>query len=116
MRGDMSGTVNRYEPRGGFSIPLNEKGVTEYDYGVDSSENLALIELPFDERTALFLDGVFDRVNEACGICIEDYERCTIPEDEVRTAIKYVDKSVYPTFYAALEMAIKYKSFCAIDL
>ena len=112
----MSNKVNRYEPRGGFSIPLNEKGVTEYDYGVDSSENLVLIELPYKERNALFLDGVFDMVNEACDTYIDDYESRIIPADKVGTAIKLVSKRSYPTFYAALEMAIKYKSFCSVDL
>lgn len=100
----------------GLSIPLNEKGVSEYDYGVLESENLIFIEFPECEVNDLFNSGTVDIINEQYRLGIDDYESTLIPKDVLGDVISHISESKYPVFYKALKIAAEKGEFLALDL
>ena len=98
-----------------LTVPKNEKGVEEYDYGINSSDNLFTFIIPPEEYSNLWVDGIFDKINENCELEIDDFESEIIPVEQIEKAIRCVSSSLYPTFYNALQLAEKYHSFLATD-
>ena len=98
-----------------LTVPKNEKGKEEYNYGTDNSDNLYTTIIPPEEYSILWKNGVFDTINENCGLGIDDYESEIIPAEQIEEAIKYVSDSLYPTLFEALQKAKQYGSFMALD-
>lgn len=98
-----------------LTVPKNEKGIEEYDYGVDSSDNMFSVIIPPEEYHNLLVDGIFDAINENCETGIDDYESEIIPLEQIENAISCVSNTSYPTFYNALQKAKEYQSFLATD-
>lgn len=57
-----------------LTVPKNEKGIEEYNSGIEHSDNLIESVLSEDEFDTLYHSGVFKRLNERCGLMIDDYE------------------------------------------
>jgi hypothetical protein len=98
-----------------LTVPYNDKGVQEYNNGVEESENLYTVELPENEFLALVSS--FGLINKECGLMIDDYESETIAGKHLkkcRSIIANVQESI-PVFTKALETAIEYKTLLGLD-
>lgn len=98
-----------------LTVPYNEKGIQEYNNGVEESENLYTVELPEDEFIALVKS--FGLINKECDLLIDDCESESINGDHL---IKCQDiianvKERIPVFAKALDMAIDNKTLLALD-
>ena len=98
-----------------LTVPYNDKGVHEYDNGVEESKNLYTVELPEDEFLALVHS--FGLINKECDLMIDDYESEMIAGDHLtkcQSIIANVKENI-PVFTTALEMAINHRTMLALD-
>lgn len=56
------------------SVPKNQKGIYEFDTGVQGSENLLFYNLPKVEFDYLVDNKIFEYLNEKGNLMIDDYE------------------------------------------
>lgn len=98
-----------------LTVPYNEKGIQEYNNGVEASENLYTVELPEDEFLTLVKS--FGLINKECDLLIDDHESETIDCHHLikcQGIIANVKESI-PVFVKALNMAIDKKTLLALD-
>ena len=100
-----------------ISVPKNSKGISEYDIGVQGSENLLFLSLPKEEFYYLVDNKIFEYLNEKGNLMIDDYESEIVSyevlEREVELWLKL--KDITPVFVYAIEKAITYKTFIGLD-
>lgn len=100
-----------------ISVPKNSKGNSEYDIGVQGSENLLFLSLPKEEFDYLVDNKIFEYLNEKGNLMIDDYESEIVSyevlEREVDSWLKL--KDISPVFVYAIEKAITYKTFIGLD-
>jgi len=97
-----------------LTVPINEKGIEEYDHGIKNTENMIETILPEKEYVELEDSGIFEFINEKCDLLIDDYESEIIGADDLRKCINQIElhKSV---FLDAAYQAMKYTTFLALD-
>ena len=100
-----------------LTVPKNKQGEQEYDLGTEHSENIENYLLPNIEFEFLQTNGVFGKINEECGILIDDYESETIRGDDLKQTEKIVSnvKLKVPEFYKAITLAISYNTMIGMD-
>ena len=98
-----------------LTVPLNDMVKTEYDCGIEKSDNLFITELP--EKEFLILLEKFDEINIRCKILIDDYESEEISDNNLFDTKLIIDdiKESIPVFYHALEKAITYDTLLGLD-
>ena len=100
-----------------ISVPKNSKGNSEYDIGVQGSENLLFLSLPKEEFDYLVDNKIFEYLNEKGNLMIDDYESEIVSyevlEREVDSWLKL--KDISPVFVYVIEKAITYKTFIGLD-
>ena len=97
-----------------LTVPINEKGIYEYDHGVQGTPNLHEYTLDAKEMDDLAEAGVFAYINDKCNLMIDDYESEIIPSESLKKCFEEIKK--YPgTFLKAAEDAIKQHTFLALD-
>lgn len=92
-----------------MTVILNEKGLEEYDFGIDKSANMIAYELPEFEFEKLCESDVFKKINKECSLMIDDYESEVINKEKLKQTKSIllnekVLKSV-PVFAKAFETA-----------
>ena len=99
-------------------VPLNEKGLEEYDYCVEDTVNIAEKELPLSEYNVLVNQGIFSKFNEKFTLNISDYECEEIISENLDKAFEFVlpfaDK--LPVFVSCLNLAIEKRTLLGINL
>lgn len=102
-----------------LTIPRNQKGLEEYNQGIEYSENLYVFELPEDEFDILYSSGVFGAINEECGLLIDDYESESIARKDFSKCISIIENvSGLPepsVFREALKLASEEGIMFAMD-
>lgn len=102
-----------------LTIPRNQKGLEEYNQGIEYSENLYAFELPEDEFDILYSSGVFGAINEECGLLIDDYESESIARKDFSKCISIIENvSGLPeqsVFREALKLASEEGIMFAMD-
>ena len=101
---------------GWLTIPINPMGEREYNSCIEHTDNMIEYKFPKKEYYSMVDDDTMGNLWDECEINISDYESEEIPYDKVEQAMSIVDKDKHPVFYQALEDALKYKSFIAVDL
>ena len=98
-----------------LTVPYNEQGITEYNSGVEESENLYTVELPENEFAALI--NPFGAMNSECDLLIDDYESEEITADKLMKCRQIIAnlKDNIPVFFKAIEMAIEKNTMIALD-
>lgn len=98
-----------------ITVPKNQKGIEEYNVGVESSNNLHSVMLP--EKEFRFLLPAFSAINNALGLLIDDFESEVINNEHLEKCKEIIEglKIDSPVFGNALEEAIKYKTIIALD-
>jgi len=101
-----------------LTVPLNEKGKEDYDFGVEGGENTYECIMPEEEFSALDYSGILDRVSEMYRLDISEYESEIVGVDAAETMLQLIDENKVnvPTAKRALEMAIEKGTFIAFDL
>jgi len=97
-----------------LTVPINERGIEEYDHGIENTENMIEIMLPEKEYVELKESGIFEFINEKCDLLIDDYESEIIDADDLRKCITQIElhKGI---FLDHAYQAMKYKTFLALD-
>jgi hypothetical protein len=98
-----------------LSVPINEKGIEEYDYGVEDTSNIKTFMLSEREFDVLYHQGIFDSINEECELFIDDYESEVISKENFETCDKIIGNANVPVFSEALELAKKYDTLLGLD-
>ena len=62
-------------------VPKNKEGIDNCRIMEFESEDVESYDIKDEEFDLLFSAGVFDAINEKCGLCIDDYE------EEVKTVM-----------------------------
>lgn len=99
------------------SVPKNQKGIYEYDTGVQGSENLLFYNLPKVEFDYLVDNKIFEYLNEKGNLMIDDYESEIVSYGVLKRETQIWDKikDITPTFVDAIEKAITCKTFIGLD-
>ena len=97
-----------------LTVPLNEKGKEEYDFGYDHKDNLKNIVLSEDEFNHLAQSGVFNHINDMCGLMIDDYESEIISSSDLKKCLDELN-DYEGDFLRASKLAIQYNTFLALD-
>lgn len=70
-----------------MTIIKNSTGLEEYDIGIEQSDNIITHEFKEEEFKSLCENGIFKKLNEACGLLIDDYESEIIKKEDVKKII-----------------------------
>jgi hypothetical protein len=98
-----------------LSVPINEQGVEEYDYGVEDTPNIKTFMLSEKEFNVLYYQGIFDNINNECELLIDDYESEVILRDYFEVCKRIIGNENVPVFSEALDLAIKYDTLLGLD-
>lgn len=98
-----------------LSVPINDQGIEEYDYGVEDTPNIKTFMISEQEFDILYHQGIFDSINEECDLLIGDYESEIISVDHFEVCKKTIGNTNVPVFSEALELAIKYGTLLGLD-
>lgn len=99
-------------------VPLNKKGLEEYNYCLENTENIIEKDLPSSEYNVLVNQGVFDRFNERFVLNISNYECEEIYFEDLDEAFDLVLPFVddLPIFVSCLKLAIEKRTLLGINL
>lgn len=88
-----------------LTVIKNDMGLSEYDSGIEHSKNMVIYELPNAEFEKLYETGVFDAINQECGLLIDDYESEMISKSHLEQCINILEyqKLKFPVFISALK-------------
>ncbi len=101
-----------------LTVIKNERGLEEYDCGVEESENIKVYELPENEFEGLCKSGVFKKINNECNLMIDDYESELLSVDDLKKCEKYMINDVVKAskiFCTAVLIAIETGVALGID-
>ncbi|MBD5465854.1 MAG: hypothetical protein HDR22_08570 [Lachnospiraceae bacterium] len=103
-------------------VPKDEKAMKDYDYGVQKKEQMEEIILSEAQYKILDDTGVFDKINEKCGIIIDDYEEEVLELDKIPIALEIVNQLINNNenkelikLKRILSLAITYKTIVGFD-
>lgn len=99
-------------------VPLNEKGLEEYDYCIENTVNITEKELPLSEYNVLANQGIFSKLNEKFVLNLSDYECEEIYSENLKEVFDLVLPFVddLPVFVSCLKLAIKKRTLLGFDL
>lgn len=98
-----------------ISVPLNDQGIDDYNYGVEGSKNITEIKLGEDEFDKIYFSGVFDDINEKCNLLIDDYESEEIKGENLKIALDISKKKKCEVLIQATELAIEKNTLVGLD-
>ena len=98
-----------------ITVPKNEKGYEEYNYGIEHTENMDEFKLTPEEYHELFKAGVFRILeNTYKELYIDDFESSKITTDQLK-AVYHSINGVKGVFLTAVDLAIKYGTCIYLD-
>ncbi|MDD6488381.1 MAG: hypothetical protein PUG48_01005 [Clostridia bacterium] len=104
---------NRY-----LLVPLNNKGMEEYNFCIEDTDNILEIDLPTAEYNLLISNNIFSKFNETFILNISDYECEEINTENLSKAFEIIkpiaDK--LPVFVSCLNIAIEKGTLLGINL
>ncbi len=71
-------------------VPKDKKAMEDYDYGVQKEEQMEEMILSEEQHRVLNGFGVFDRINDACDIIIDEWEEEVLELDKIPLALEVV--------------------------
>ena len=97
-----------------LTVPKNQPGMNEYDYGIEHTSNMIERVLGEEEFEALYNKYIFKRINDECGLMIDDYESEEISSDNLRKCIHFISE-IPGVFYEMAKIALKYDTVLYLD-
>jgi hypothetical protein len=98
-----------------ISVPLNEKGIEDYNYGKEESNNIRVFQLKEDEYNNIDESGIFNEINNSCDLLIDDYESEEIKGNNLEIALDISKKNECEVLIQALELAIENNTLVGLD-
>lgn len=98
-----------------ISVPLNQKGIEEYDYGQENSKNIKEYAIGENEFNKIDKTGIFDNINNSCDLLIDVYESEIIKEDNLKLALDIAKKMDIAILIEALELAMEKNTLVGLD-
>lgn len=74
-----------------LTIIRNEKGMEEYNLGIEKSLNMEIVELPEEEFNRIFKNGLFEKMNSNYNLMIDDFESEVVHKEEIEDFLKNED-------------------------
>jgi len=87
-----------------LTVPLNQKGIEEYDVGISGTDNMKEFELSDAEFLELMVAGVFANINVQCKLLIDEYESEYIDGANIDVAKAIIESA--PNKYGVMLEAI----------
>lgn len=97
------------------TVPKNQNGIVDYDYGRDNSPNVIFMELKKNEFDFLFDKKVAEQINEKYHLLIDDYKSEIIPFEAMDYVLELIDEFDMPVFKLAVGLAKYYETFIGLD-
>lgn len=97
-----------------ISVPLNEQGIKDYNYG-EESNNIKVFNIDETQFSTMEELGVFDEINNRCQLLIDDYESEEIKGSNLEIALNITKNTNCELLTTALELAIKYNTLVGLD-
>ena len=97
-----------------ITVPKNAKGIEEYEKGIEGTDNLFEIQLSDAEFMELATKGVFKDLNKKFSLLIDDYESEIVDAEKLKEYMAN-KTSENGNFFHAIEKAIEYNTFIALD-
>lgn len=98
-----------------ISVPLNEQGIEDYNYGKEESSNIKVFDLKEVEYNEIYKSGVFNEINNSCDLLIDDYESEEIKGNNLEIALNISKKNKCDILIKALELAIEKNTLVGLD-
>ena len=104
-------------------IPKDKKAMEDYDYGIQTPEQMVELVLSEEDYTFLEKVKVFDLINQQCDVIIDDYEEEILDIFKIQQAIdvvnnllaKYNDNELLVKLKEYLEYELKYGTLVGFD-
>ena len=98
-----------------ITVPKNQKGYEEYDFGIEHTENMDEFKLSPEEYHKLLKAGVFRILeNTYKELYIDDFESATITVEQLKAVYNAINV-VEGDFLKAVDLAIKYGTCVYLD-
>lgn len=98
-----------------ISVPLNQKGVEEYDYGQENSKNIKEYTIGEKEFDKIYEAGIFGEINDSCDLLIDAYESEIIKDENLKIALEIAKNNNCKVLIKALELAIEKNTLVGLD-
>lgn len=98
-----------------ISIPLSTKGIEEYNYGQENSENIKEYIIDEKDFDKIYDTGVFDEINDKCELLIDVYESEIIQGDSLKIALSIAKDNNCGVLIQALELAVEKNTLVGLD-
>ena len=103
-------------------IPKDKKSMEDYDYGVQKNEQMEEMVLSEEKYKKLEKMGIFEKINEACDVIIDDYEEEVLELDKIPIAQEVIKKFISNNeseelmeLKRMLDLAVSYKTIVGFD-
>ena len=98
-----------------ISVPLNQDGIEEYDFGKENSPNIKVYEIVEKEFDKIHETGIFDEINDSCELLIDVYESEEIKEENLKIALDIAKNNNCEVLIQALKLAIENNTLVGLD-
>ena len=71
-------------------VPKNEKGIHDYEMGIDNNDDYFVFDLPEEEFDLLWKNKVFDILNEKYDLMIDEAEEETVTARQLKDTYDYI--------------------------
>lgn len=75
-------------------VPKDKKAMEDYDYGIETEEQMEDMILSEEQYSKLHETGVFDVINDRCDIIIDEYEEEVLELDKIPIALEVVTQLI----------------------
>ncbi|MCM1091749.1 MAG: hypothetical protein NC092_11670 [Butyrivibrio sp.] len=102
-------------------VPKDKKAMEDYDYGIETEEQMEDMILSEEQYSKLHETGVFDIINDKCDIIIDEYEE-VLEFDKIPIALEVVTQLINENknenlirLKKMLNLALAYKTIVGFD-
>ena len=103
-------------------VPRDNKAMEDYDFGIQKEEQLEEMVLSEEQYNKLNEIGVFEIINQACDIIIDEYEEEVLELSKIPTALEVIEKLIRDNeseellrLREMLELAVSYNTIVGFD-
>ena len=103
-------------------VPRDKKAMDDYDFGIQKEEQLEEMVLSEEQYNKLNEIGVFEIINQACDIIIDEYEEEVLELSKIPTALEVIEKLIRDNeseellrLREMLELAVSYNTIVGFD-
>ena len=103
-------------------VPKDKEAMEDYNFGIQKEEQMEEMILSEEQYDKLNEIGVFEIINQACDIIIDEYEEEVLELSKIPTALEIIEKLIRDNeceellrLKEMLELAVSYNSIVGFD-